>query len=244
MIYVDNTAQTTGTYIWTVWNAAYTSTAAITTTSQAIYSNTIWNVWNQTYTGTGTLTTQGQVINGWPEWNKHYETAQRHVQQYGRRKPSDEEVRAALEREKRLREEAEARAQKALRAKTRAEQLLRACLSPAQIEDLDKKNCFYVEIENENGKKERYRIDRGSHGNVKQLDALGSVLRSFCIQPPGVPEGDAMLAQKLFLESSEETRAKFWETANITELKAERAVPHHIPRHQRRKYAMEHGLLH
>jgi hypothetical protein len=91
---------------------------------------------------------------------------------------------------------------------------------------------------------ERYRIDRGSHGNVKQIDEKGSIIRSFCIQPEGVPAGDVLLTQKLWLEASDETRNKFWETANITEMMKEKAVPHHIPRHERRRYAEANGLLH
>lgn len=149
-----------------------------------------------------------------------------------------------LEREKKLREEAEARVLKAKMAEARAERLLRSCLSEQQVEDLDKKGSFYIEIQAANGKKERYRIDRGSHGNVKQVDEKGSIVRSFCIQPSGVPVPDVMLSQKLYLEASDETRAKFWETANITDMMREKAIPAHIPRPQRHQYARQHGLLH
>jgi hypothetical protein len=183
-------------------------------------------------------------------WNDRYERIHEagaraaEIQRYSRRKLSEAELLAALEQEKKAREEAEKRAAAALAAEKRAEDLLRLCLSPQQIEDLEKKKCFYVEIEGKAGKKERYRIDRGSHGNVKQIDERGSIIRSFCIQPSGVPAGDILLTQKLWLEASEETREEFWATANITTLMREKDIPHTVPRKERRRYAEAHGLLH
>lgn len=253
--------------VWPVWNELYFHAAtSATTTGITMAANTtataVWRDWNQTYTidcGTcitastndWTLTATNAVTTAaWTVWNDRYERINDaiqyvgQVQRYSRRQLSEEELLVELEREKRLRQEAEERARQACQAKQRAEDLLRSCLSPQQLEDLNKKNCFYIEIDAADGKKERYRIDRGAHNNVKQIDARGSIMRHFCIQPPGVPDGDAMLAQKLFLESSEEARTHFWETANITEMMKEKAVPNHIPRAQRRKYAVEHGLLH
>jgi hypothetical protein len=129
-------------------------------------------------------------------------------------------------------------------ARAKAELLLVQHLSPKQREDLLAKDCFYIEIPHENGKVERYRIDRGSHGNVKQLDDAGRILRSFCVQPPDCPDGDSMLAQKLYLESSEETRRTFWEIANITEMGPEaKRLPFHVPRAQRRVHALQNNLL-
>lgn len=234
----------------------------------------LWRVWNSTYTAATVSWTEGcnHVVHaGWPftatagssanvtvtqyvwnAWNEQHEhladlravTDVQTLQRYSRRKMNEAELKAALEQEKRWREEAEAKARKAEEAKRRAEDLLRACLSVEQREDLDKKNCFYIMVDGKNGKKERYRIDRGSHGNVKQVDDRGSIIRSFCIQPAGVPEGDILLTQKLWLEASEETREEFWATANITTLMKEKEVPAAIPRRERRKYAEAHGLLH
>lgn len=224
---------------WGAWNVRYTTGAVTCATTSGDW-----------YIDTATTATNAITTAAWTVWNDRFEALNeaaaqvQQIQRYSRRKLSEEELLAELEREKRIRMEAEERVRKANLAKQRAEELLHACLSEQQLEDLVKRNCFYIEIDGTNGKKERYRIDRGSHGNVKQLDAKGSIIRSFCIQPPGVPDGDAMLAQKLFLEGSEEARAKFWETANITEVMREKAVPHTVPRSQRRKYAQEHGLLH
>jgi len=158
--------------------------------------------------------------------------------------PGAHELRAELEREKRYREEAEKKVLEAKLAQERAERLLRMCLSEEQIDDLDKKKCFYIKVKNRYGTEEKYRIDRGSHGNVKQVDEKGSIIRSFCVQPNGVPAADSMLAQKLYLEADEETRTKLWETANITHVMKEKEIPVHIPRAQRREYAAANGLLH
>lgn len=233
----------------------------------AMNNMNIWGAWNGTYTTNCThvtcatndwtipagisVATANAVNNAvWTVWADRYERLQgavgdaQRIQRYSRRKLSEEELLAELEREKKLREEAEARALKARMAEQRAEKLLRACLSEQQIEDLEKKNCFYVEVAGRDGKRERYRIDRGSHGNVKQIDEAGSIIRSFCIQPEGVPIPDVMLTQKLYLEASDETRDDFWKTANITHLKAEKIIPHTVPRHERRRYAEANGLLH
>jgi len=227
-----------------------------------------WREWNSIYTlswgGTGAAITEH---NGWPfttqyttsgvantfAWNiwcDKYDriraagTRAAEIQRYSRRKLTEEELLAALEQEKKAREEAEKRAAAARLAEKRAEDLLSLCLSPQQREDLEKKKCFYVEIAGKAGKKERYRIDRGSHGNVKQIDERGSIIRQFCIQPSGVPAGDILLTQKLWLEASDETRDEFWATANITTLMREKEVPAAVPRKERRRYAEAHNLLH
>jgi hypothetical protein len=240
--------------VWPVWNQIYMGTTATTnmvvcnwpfstTTTSGIITANPWPHWNQTYTaGTaGSITTTN--ISVWPPWMEQQALNVRGPQQVAAR-PSEEQVRAALEQERRWRAEAEERTKKAVEATARAERLLRTCLSEAQIADLEARNCFYVEIVGRSGKKERYRIDRGSHGNVKQVDEKGSIIRSFCVQPDGVPVPDVMLTQKLWLEASEETRAEFWETANITGLMREKDVPYHVPRKERYRYAQEHGLLH
>ncbi len=236
-----------------------------------------WREWNQVYTlgwgGTGAATCTNYVtkygawpftatnytastINhfAWNVWNDRFERIHEagaraaEIQRYSRRKLSEAELLAALEQEKKAREEAERRAAEAKAAEKRADDLLRLCLTPKQIDDFEKKNCFYVEIEGPNfettGKKERYRIDRGSHGNVKQIDERGSIIRSFCIQPSGVPAGDILLTQKLWLEASEQTREEFWATANITSFVREKDIPVTVPRKERRRYAEVHGLLH
>jgi hypothetical protein len=253
---ITNTITTTGNMAanmdmqtWQEWNQIYTLTMTGTGGSGCTNYVTKYGGWPFTAATTAYNTS---VVNhfAWNVWNDRYDRIQAagtravEIQRYSRRKLSEAELLAALAEEKRAREEAEKRAAEARAAEKRADDLLRLCLSPKQIDDLEKKNCFYVEIDGRGGKKERYRIDRGSHGNVKQIDDKGSIIRSFCIQPSGVPAGDILLTQKLWLEASEETREEFWATANITPLMQEKNIPHTVPRSERRRYAEAHGLLH
>jgi hypothetical protein len=236
-----STITVTMNQVWNDWNLAYGTTANCCT--QTTYPNPEW----------GTRTNYAQILAdkaAWGVWNDRYATIQeagseaQRIQRYSRRRLSEAELIAELNKEKEAKRQADERAQKLRVAGETAEKLLRTCLSPEQIEDLDKKRCFYVEVEGRSpGKKERYRIERDTHV-VKQLDEKGSIIRSFCIYVPGVPQADTMLAQKLFLDSGEETREQFWETANITAMQVEKAIPLTVPRHERRRYAEAHGLLH
>lgn len=97
-------------------------------------------------------------------------------------------------------------------AKRRARKLLVEHLNAAQRESYEKHGYFVVEV---NGTK--YRIDQGTHGNVKELDKAGKPVFVYCIQPSGVPDEDAMLAQKLNLEANE---ASFKRVANRTPFRA------------------------
>lgn len=90
-------------------------------------------------------------------------------------------------------------------ATARARNLLLAHLSPAQRDSLARLGHFDVQVEGRT-----YRIRQGTHGNVRLLDA-GREVRSFCAQPDGVPAEDAMLAQKLMIETDE---AAFLRVAN------------------------------
>ncbi len=98
-------------------------------------------------------------------------------------------------------------------AEARAEALLLHHLSPQQVADLKAKKCFYVFTKDGH----RYRVDRGSHGNVKKVDAQDRIIESLCIQPVGVPIPDILLAQKLMLECNEE---EFRRIANIVRRRA------------------------
>ena len=231
--------------VWNQWNASYAINNACTAVTGGTYAM-MDNEW-------GGRTNYAQLLAdrvAWGVWNDRYEVITeakaeaQFVQRYSRRRLSEAELVAELKREKEERRLAEERAAKLKNAEANAEKLLRTCLSHEQLEDLDKKRCFYVVVDGRvPGKKEKYRIDRDNH-QVKQLDEKGSIIRSFCIYTPGVPQPDTVLAQKLFLEASEETREQFWETANISDMVAEKAVPFSIPRRERRRYAVEHGLLH
>lgn len=94
-------------------------------------------------------------------------------------------------------------------AEKRAFALLDVLLTETQRRDLREKNFFYETAPS--GR--RYRVDRGSHGNVKVVNAQGVMIESLCVQPPGVPAGDAMAMQLLLIRTAEEALR---ETANIT----------------------------
>ena len=84
---------------------------------------------------------------------------------------------------------------------TRGLRLLRAWLSPPQLEQFNAKRHFDV-IGCATGR--RYRIHYGTSMNVYQLDNTGRPQVGWCFLPEGrlVP-GDVMLAQKIALETSE-----------------------------------------
>ena len=107
-----------------------------------------------------------------------------------------------------IKQEAEAAAK--LAAKGRAKKLLMDTLSKGQRETIEKFGYFDVAV---GGK--TYRIRQGTHGNVRLLDGTGKEVQKFCVQPDAVPDEDAMLAQKLWLEADE---AEFLKVANMTRL--------------------------
>ncbi|MGL3104785.1 hypothetical protein [Bradyrhizobium sp. BR 1432] len=84
----------------------------------------------------------------------------------------------------------------------RALRLLRSWLSPQQRVEFDAKGYFDV-VGCDTGK--RYRIRRGTFGNVNEIDEYGRLGTGWCFVPlGGLVEGDVMLAQKIALETDEE----------------------------------------
>lgn len=186
----------------------------------------VWTIWVQamgssTQTSLGGQTTTGNICQhqthaliqpAWIEWQNtsHARTDNRFgelLQARGRMSPEDRAIVEAHEAERKRKYEA-MRVAKAL-AEKKAEILLRQMLTPEQKEDLTQKGCFYLHV----GEK-KFRIDRGHAGNVKLVDERNEVVESYCIHPEGgIPDADAMLAQKLLLETDLET---FERVANIT----------------------------
>jgi hypothetical protein len=82
----------------------------------------------------------------------------------------------------------------------RATTLLRTNLTPEQRATFDQKGIFYLYTQS--GKK--YRIEKGYAHNVKLVDETDKVLTTYCAHPAEIlPDEDAMLAQKLALETDE-----------------------------------------
>ncbi|WP_349253876.1 hypothetical protein [Bradyrhizobium sp. CB2312] len=84
----------------------------------------------------------------------------------------------------------------------RALRLLRSWLSPEQRTEFDTGGYFDV-VGCDSGK--RYRIRRGTSGNVHEIDEYGRLGTGWCFVPlGGLIEGDVMLAQKIAIETDEE----------------------------------------
>ncbi len=190
---------TSGT-IWVRWNGqtGYTDTG---TGSNAV----IWNGWNA---DTVTSATPSVTINGttWATWNSNSVT----VTEYPMRAAeTDEQRRLREEQTRRWQEERAAAEREVRKAKLRAKKLLVDHLNPQQREEYEKRGHFHLYT----NKGRKYRIHQGTHGNVRLVDVTtDEELGSYCSQPSGVPDEDAMLAQKLYLEIDEDefiARANF-----------------------------------
>lgn len=100
---------------------------------------------------------------------------------------------------------------------SRAEALLLSGLSLEQAESLRKYQYFLVS--SKDGKR-LYRISYGIAGNIHLIEK-GRPVAQYCIHPVGVPTEDVMLAQKLMLETDEES---FLRIANRTSLRGSNGV--------------------
>ena len=81
-----------------------------------------------------------------------------------------------------------------------AEKLLHEHLEESQREALKEHGHF--EVVGASGK--RYRIERGHSGNIVDFEGR----RRLCVHPFDVPDQDAMLAQKLWIETADEELAQ------------------------------------
>lgn len=193
----------------------YSTTGTVTAVNQAYYSG-------GTYTFTGITNASVTAATTWYAWNNansgFYQQAQ-WAQWQGGIVSAKTKKRAAREqatydaeveaRRRRYEEECQKATDARLKAQARARALLMTSLTPAQRESLEKFRFFDIEI---SGK--TYRIHQGTHGNVRQVEN-GREVVTFCAQPEGVPTEDAMLAQKLMLETDE---AAFLRVANARRL--------------------------
>lgn len=207
--YTTNTATTT-TCVWNQWNQIYYVMSSPITTSAATTNNLVWTAWSTQMT-----TATNQIIaTAWTNWNDAYLREVATNVKAGR-KPTQAELRADEERRERFRAAEAKRVAQLDGANRRAEDLLRRHLTDEQRKDLDSKRCFYLESIARDGTRRRYRIDYGTHGNIKLLDEKGSIKGTYCVQPLNVPVADSMLAQKLWIEGDEEgfKRAANWRAA-------------------------------
>lgn len=209
--------------IWQEWTTAATYGATTAMTSN------VWSMWASN-TITHSVTSNAET---WVRWQtldgqagvirspaglsitSHYAERERQLERY-KVEESEEQKKARADQEARWRAEEVERQrkyqeeiQRQADANKRAMSLLHSCMTPEQRECLRQHKYFIVVARS--GR--RYRIDEGTHGNVRVIDKNGSILERLCIQPNGVPLGDSMLAQKLLIETAEDV---FRQHANIT----------------------------
>lgn len=199
----SSNATTTGTNaseIWRVWTNATTTSATGTLDYIQLVQQQVWTQWNRSHLSIiedireGARLAMGPYLQGRMPARRAQMSAEELAlhQQYER------------DTERKYEEEKAAR----IAAEAKAELLLQRLLNLEQREQLKERGHFYLHSA---GK--RYRIDRGQTGNVKLVDEKNEVVESYCIHPNGVPDADAMAAQKLMLETDPET---FRRVANIT----------------------------
>ena len=169
-------------------------------------SDSTWTYWTGDTIGTAT---SGNV---WYQWNTGTSagitTTARVTASPSQQTP--EQIEANRLRAERQQQEYDRKRQEAAAADERAEQLLRAFLSPEQRKHLDEMSAFLVQSESERV----YRIKRGRSRNIEELDENGKIVARLCAHPSElVPDPDTMLAQKIMLESNED---EFLRIANRT----------------------------
>jgi len=102
-------------------------------------------------------------------------------------------------------EDRKSRAKRRL-ARIKAMHLLEDHLAPEQKKDLRRYGFFKMYVRNEAGEEKVYRIHKGIAQNIDLVEEGkkgDKVIDTLCAHPDGVPEGDAMLVQKLMLETNE-----------------------------------------
>lgn len=178
--------------------------------SSSTVGSTIWNHW--TAGTSSSITIQSvPVLSSWIDRRVHQSTVSTYAVWRRWSETSvtqqimpEEQARQAMRQADQARIQTEQSA-----AKERAEKILVENLSPQQHECLKANGYFFVDVGDR-----RYRIDRGRTRNVRLVDSAGKVMRNLCAHPlDNVPDADTMLAQKLQLETDEDS---FLKIANVS----------------------------
>jgi hypothetical protein len=203
------TGTITGSGTWHIWTGNVGNGDSGTISSVTCGSNTVtWQYW---VSGTCVNAASTQISsNVWTPWvEKVEETAAQKAERIAR----EEARRAELAEMARLNALRAEQAQKErMEAEARAEVLLLENLEEEERNRYLRAGYFYVF--SKSGKK--YKVKKGTHGNVYLMDPITDKEQvRYCVQPGGVPVGDANLAQALFLKHAE---AEFLAKANATRL--------------------------
>jgi hypothetical protein len=184
------------TYYCDTWGAWATTTSTTSTTITA--ASTAWYQWTESTSGTAS----SDVWIIWASIDSSTGTygllGEPYVDQRTPEQQAADEARITAERERIRAAAAEAESARAT-ARDKARALLQSMLTVQQREQLQREMFFEIVSQSQ----QRYRIRQGTHGNVRLLNAAGTEVASYCGQPCGVPDEDAMLAQKLQLEYDE-----------------------------------------
>lgn len=180
--------------IWPIWTS--TATPSATTT------DVTWGYWVGGIDATTAGTTVIYTGTVWAGWSNNVIETQEQAQ-------ARREAQAARYAEQRRKEDEWAEQRK--KARETAKALLEMLLDAQQKEQLASKK--YFDVISKKGRK--YRIRESIAGNVRLLEDSGRESVQLCIHPVSVPEEDAMLAQKLMIETDEDA---FLRTANLTRL--------------------------
>jgi hypothetical protein len=178
---------------WATWNFAIAGSSSATTSVTG--ANDVWRAWltNAVYGSTITTTSTRDV---WSLWQAPHQDVR-----LPRSEVTQEQQRIRAAQDAAYEEERRAAANRRKEAEARAMKLLISVLNEQQKADLRRDKHFFVDAPS--GR--LYRIDYGTHGNVKVVDRrTRQVIESPCIQPQGVPAGDANLMQKLLIETAED----------------------------------------
>lgn len=211
----SNSSETTGASnanvikIWSSWIESSSSATCITGGTESAH---IWNSWNSATTCNSiTLNTAA-----WEAWNY---LAASNIQYVRPRMQTREELarieaEAKAHREKMAREQRQFQARRRL-ANVKAKMLLTRFLDEEQRRDLEKYGFFKLYVQRD-GVTKVYRIRRGQVQNIDLVEEMPNGLlrpiKTLCAHPTEqVPDADAMLFQKLMLETEEE---KFLKIAN------------------------------
>lgn len=200
---LDTASNSTTSYTidgtWREWNRTWAATAStmiyeidrLVTSARTL--TTTWSAWNSTSVTWG--------ADGWVVTDSAG-TERLNLRDEG-------QAQAVLQRQQQIQAEYLRVEGERAKARERAEKLLRESLSDKQRAELTEKGFFTLECHDEKGVR-HYRIRRGQHVNIDQVDpGSGRVIKRLCAHPRDqVPDADAMLAQKLMLEASEETFLK------------------------------------
>jgi hypothetical protein len=186
VILYQNTANNT---IWTDWCA----------TSSTASTSAIWTNWVGTGGSTTTSIMDDVIWRTWYTCDYVEETQPIVFKTIKQRTPSAADIVAARQAEEAAEARYAALLKKQAAADKLAEELLLANVTLKERNEFLEKGHFIVQ-----GRVDRYRIRRGSHGNIDVVGRDGRIKHRLCAQPNGVPIGDSMLAQKLTLEHDEE----------------------------------------